>query len=87
MLWSEGGLTAWLALLVNSAGFVLAGDIPWAIFFGLVSKLHPSTSGFGGKVLIGMQVLPVPLILLILGIFYLCVYMRRSDAHASSNAQ
>lgn len=86
MLWCEGGLTAWLALLVNSAGFVLAGDIPWAIFFGLINKLHPPMAGLGGKILIGMQILPVPLILLIMGIFYLWVYMRRSDAQASPNA-
>jgi len=84
MLWSEGGLTAWLALLVNSAGFVLTGDIPWAIFLGLINKLHLPMAGLGGKILIGMQVFPVPLILLIMGIFYLWVYVRRSNMIATT---
>ncbi len=38
MLWAEGGLIGRLALLVNTAGFVLIGELPWAIFLGLISR-------------------------------------------------
>ncbi|MGA9670667.1 MAG: glycosyltransferase family 87 protein [Terracidiphilus sp.] len=82
MLWSEGGLTARLALVVNSAGFLLTGDIPWAVFLGLIDKLHVPTAGFGGKILIGVQVFSVPVILLVVGSFYLWVYVRRCVVHA-----
>src|SRR5665213_4633951 len=40
MLWTEGGLMGWLALVVNAAGFVLTGDLPWAVFLTLINHLH-----------------------------------------------
>ncbi|MGA2218338.1 MAG: glycosyltransferase family 87 protein, partial [Terracidiphilus sp.] len=86
MLWSEGGLIAWLALLVNSAGFLLTGDIPWAVFLGLIGKLLPLINGFIGKILIGFELFSVPVILLIMGIFYLWVYVRRCSADTRQNA-
>jgi hypothetical protein len=79
MLWAEGGLVGWLALLVNGAGFVLTGDIPWAILLSLISKLQLSTNGLTGQILTAVQVLPTPLILLVMGVFYLWVYVRRCD--------
>ena len=86
MLWAEGGFTGWLALLVNTTGFVLTGDIPWAIFLSLINKLHPRTWGLSPNLLIGVQVFPVPIILLIIGVFYLWVYVRRSPETAPSPA-
>ena len=77
MLWAEGGTIGWLALVLNAAGFVLTGDLPWALFLGFIGKLHLPTTGLSGQVLTIMQILPVPLILLIVGIFYLWVYVRR----------
>jgi hypothetical protein len=83
MLWAEGGLIGWLALLVNSAGFVLTGDLPWAILFGLINNLHPPLTPLTGQMLIAVQVFPAPLILLVMGVFYLWVYMRNYSAPAS----
>jgi hypothetical protein len=82
MLWAEGGLTGRLALLVNSAAFVLTGDLPWAIVLGLISHLHLPATALTKQMLIAVQVFPAPLILLITGIFYLWVYARRSSADA-----
>jgi hypothetical protein len=84
LLWSEGGLVRWLALVVNSAGFVLTGDIPWTIALGLIRNLHLSTVGFSGQVLRAALVLPTPLILLVMGIFYLWVYVSRSSVSAAA---
>jgi hypothetical protein len=84
MLWAEGGFIGWLALLVNSAGFVLTGDISWTILFRLIDNLHPSTADTAGRILAAMQVIPVPLILLVMGIFYLWVYVRRCSASTVS---
>jgi hypothetical protein len=77
MLWAEGGLIGRLALLVTAAGFVLNGDVTWAIVLGLIGRLHTPPSGLSEKLLIVVQVFPAPLILLVIGVFYLWVYTRR----------
>jgi hypothetical protein len=82
MLWAEGGPMGWLALLVNTAGFVVTADLPWAIFLGLVSSMRVSTTGLSGQILTAVQVFPAPLILLVMGVFYLWVYARRCSAPA-----
>ena len=79
MLWAEGGLIGWLALLVNTAGFALNGDVTWAIVLGLIGRLHMPPSGLSEQLLIAVQVFPAPLILLVIGVFYLWVYARRSS--------
>jgi hypothetical protein len=78
MLWAEGGLIGWFALLVNMAGFVLTGDLPWAIFLSFLGKLHLPETGLSGQALLAVQVFPTPLVLLIMGIFYLWVYAWRT---------
>ena len=79
MLWAEGGLIGWFALVVNATGFVLTGDLPWAIFFGFISKLHLPATALTGQILTAVQVFPAPLILLVMGIFYLRMYVRRTS--------
>ena len=86
MLWAEGGLIGWFALLVNTAGFVLTGDIPWAILLGFINNSHLPATGLSGQILMAVQVFPAPLILLVMVIFYLWVYVRRCSAHAPSPA-
>ena len=82
MLWSEGGSLRWIALLVNAAGFLLSGDFSWALMLGLFDKLQPSMAGPLARTLIDAQIFAVPLMLLIMGVFYLWVYARRSPADA-----
>jgi hypothetical protein len=84
MLWAKRGVIGWVALLVNSAGFVLTGDLPWAILLGLVRSMHLSTTGLSGEILMAAQVFPVPLIMLAMGLFYLWVYASRSSAPVES---
>ncbi len=79
MLWSERGLTGWIALLVTTAGFVFNGDITWAIILGTISRLHLPTGGVTAEILTAVQVFPAPLALLATGVFYLWVYVRRSS--------
>ena len=86
MLWAEGGLIGPLALGVNTAAFVLTADLPWAFLFGLISHFHLSTTGLSGQILMAVQVFPVPLTLLTMGIFYLWVYVLRCSEHASTQA-
>jgi hypothetical protein len=81
MLWAEGGRTGRLALLVNSAGFVLTGDLPWVVVLSLIGRLHLPATRLSSWLVMAVQVFPIPLILLLMGIFYLWVYVRSSSAH------
>ena len=76
MLWAEGGLVRWLAVLLNSAAFVVTGDLSTAVFLGLVNSLHPS-SAWAATLQTYAQVMPAPLILLAMSGFYLWAYARR----------
>jgi hypothetical protein len=87
MLWAEGGLTGWVAVLVTSAGLFLTGDLPWAVFLGSAHMLHLAAGGIVGKLLVGVELFTAPLILLIVGIFYLVVYARRCSAHPAPTAK
>ncbi len=82
MLWAEGGLIGWLALLVTSAGFVLTGDLPWVIFLALIRTLHLPAAGLSGQIVASALVFPVPLALLAMGVFYLWVYARSEEPEA-----
>ncbi len=79
MLWAEGGAVGRLAMGVNIAGLALTGDLTWAIFLGLIKHLQSSHTGFSGWVLMAMQVFPAPLVLLVMAVFYLWIYARKSS--------
>lgn len=74
MLMAEGGIIGWFALLINAAGFVLTGDLPWVVLLGFVRYMHLSTAGLSGQILRTVFVFPSPLILLTMAVFYLWVY-------------
>jgi hypothetical protein len=75
ILWAEGGIVAWLAVSINGLALVLTGDLQWAAFLAILNWIPtPANSEFARM---AMQVFPVPLILLAVGIFYLWIYMRR----------
>jgi hypothetical protein len=80
MLWAEGGAIGWLALTVNTAAFVLTGDLPWIVLLSLIRILRLSTTGLSGQILAIVLVFPTPLILLVTGVFYLWVYTRHVRA-------
>lgn len=85
MLWTEGGLIAWVAVAITTAGIILTGDLQWAIFFSLLKHFSASISWLPSPLLIAIQVFPVPLILLVLVVFYLWVYMIRASEPTSLN--
>ncbi|MGO9316367.1 MAG: glycosyltransferase family 87 protein [Terracidiphilus sp.] len=79
MLWAEGGLLRWIALLVNSLGLVFTADIPLTILQTLATNTHLSKASLSGQVLTVILVQPAPLILLAMSIFYLWIYVRRAS--------
>ena len=76
MLWTKGGPIRWLALLATAAGIVFTADIPLTILLILTKDLRISTAGLSGQILTVVLMRPTSLILLAMGIFYLCVYVR-----------
>jgi hypothetical protein len=84
MLWAGGGRIARIALLVNSVGLLLTGDIPLAILNSVTNQLHLDTTGIFGQLLTVVLIRPASLILLVMGIFYLWVYLRREFPEAKN---
>ena len=84
MLWAEGGPVAWIALLVNTAGIALTGDIPSAVLIIISNRLHVDTAGSLGKIMTVVLMRPAPLILLVMSVFYLWAYLRRAVPDAES---
>jgi hypothetical protein len=79
MLWAEERRLGRWALLVTGAGFLLVGDLPWIFFLNLIGHSHLPASWFLWQVVAAVQFLPVPLILLAMGIFYLWVYLSHTS--------
>ncbi len=76
MLWKKGGPLAWWALALTLAAIILTGDIFWIVVFQITHYSGPSLA-FG--------VIPAPLILLALSVFYLYVYVRQPPEAVASN--
>jgi hypothetical protein len=89
MLWAEGGPIRWFALLVNAAGILVIGDVPIIVSMILSRNLPPPfMADISGKILTVMVVRPASLLLLVMGVFYLWVYVRRApDRAATTGAQ
>jgi hypothetical protein len=77
MLLNEGGAIGRVALLLNSAAFALTADLPLAMLAQLTKGMHLSTESVPAQILTAVLGRPMPLILLLLGVFYLGVYFRR----------
>jgi hypothetical protein len=85
MLWAEGGPIRWFALMVNAAGILVVGDVPIIVSMILSRKLPPSfIADISGKILTVMVVRPASLLLLVMGVFYLWVYVRRAPDRAAT---
>lgn len=78
MLWSEKGIVRWLALLLTVAGFVVTGDLSWIAVLKLIEVVFSPITALTPRILGDAQLFSAPLILLSLGVFYLCVYVSRS---------
>jgi hypothetical protein len=67
-----------MALLIGAAGVLFTGDLPLAVLMHLTRHLYSPAVGIAEKTVIAVVTRPAPLILLVIAIFYLLVYLRRS---------
>ncbi|MGB6191302.1 MAG: glycosyltransferase family 87 protein [Terracidiphilus sp.] len=78
MLWAEGGLRGWLALGFTTAGIVVTGDFFLAALTHITRHLDLAGASPAHRIFIGVAAQPVPLVLLVLAVFYLSIYMRQA---------
>jgi len=79
MLWADGGPNRWIALIMTSAGIFFTADMPLTILRIFTDNLHISTAGLSGQILTVVLMRPTQLALLVMGIFYLWIYLRRES--------
>jgi hypothetical protein len=87
MLWVRGGGIAWASLLINAFAFLATGGIPWAAFFAVLKHVKLPVTPLAQAGLIAAQVVPVPLILLTVAVFYLGVFWCISDSAGTIDAR
>ena len=80
MLWAEGGVIAWVALLLTTMGAVFTGDIPLAVLVILTKNMQAPAASLAERLLFVALTRPIPLILLSICIFYLWAYERSNQA-------
>jgi hypothetical protein len=86
MLFVEGGPIGWFALLVTIVIFALVGDL--SVFrVLLVRKLPVFGTGLLGKMMTVAFIRPVPLVLLVICVFYVWIYLRRTREAASLDSE
>ena len=86
MLWAKGNAVGRSAVIVTTAAILLTGEIQWIIYLGILRHLPLPATLAGADLRMASQVLPVPLILLLVSIFYVWVYTRsESDAVAAAS--
>jgi len=80
MLWADGGPNRWIALIMTSAGIFFTGRhaADNSPHFH-TDNLHISTAGLSGQILTVVLMRPTQLALLVMGIFYLWIYLRRES--------
>ena len=76
ILWTKGKQTGVIALLVNVAAFLFTADIPLAVLKILTRNLQLNSPSVFEKIRFILLARPVPLVLLTMTVFYLCVYVR-----------
>jgi len=79
MLVAQGGGIGRIALFLNAAAILFISDIPLAVLALFTNRLHLTTDGLMGKAEVILLARPIPLMLLVLSVFYLWVYIRRGS--------
>lgn len=77
LLAAEGGVVGWLALGLTTAAIVLTADVPLMVLSVLTRGTHLSMTTGAEEVWMVLLDRPIPLMLLVLGCFYLWIYAGR----------
>ncbi|MGP8251724.1 MAG: glycosyltransferase family 87 protein [Terracidiphilus sp.] len=72
-LWRSRSPVRWYALAVTLAGILVTGDLLWVVVFHFTKYSGPS---------LGLAIIPAPIAIAVLGVFYLWVYWKRSGGES-----
>ena len=75
ILWAEGGLRRWFALALTLAGILVTSDVPLELLYGDGKDLPLATPTLPGKIMTVLLYRPIPVVLLVVGCFYLWAFM------------
>jgi len=85
MLWATGGLLGRIGVCLTTVAVLLTGDLSLAILSLLTKDLNPITMSLSQRFWTITITRPVPLVLLLLTVFYLWTYVKRAKV-AQSNS-
>lgn len=85
ILSKRGRWVANLSLLMTASALIVTSELPWAFYLGVAARMH-ATAGALLPLLIASVVVPIPAALLIVSVFYLCIYAKRLRTTAGSSA-
>lgn len=77
MLWKEGGTKGWIALLLDTAGLIVIGDISLAVLLAATQGIKIAGEGFAGHIGAVLLTRPAPIALLLISAFFFRELMRR----------
>jgi hypothetical protein len=72
------GMRRWIALALTTASIVVTGDIPLTLIASFTKGLYDPGASWPQKLISMLLMRPVPIVLLVTGIFFLWVLMRGS---------
>lgn len=75
LLWVQGGRIGKFAAGLTVAAFTITGDLSWALIQIVINHLNPHGQ-FSTYLVIAAQIVPAPLIMLILGVFFVWALAR-----------
>ena len=78
LLHHRNGRIGRVALWITTVGFILTGDLPWSTFVSGLIHLRILTPAQPGPLVSAALAFPLPLALLVMGVFYLWVYVRHT---------
>ena len=77
LLWAEGGILGWLALLITGGGIGINGDIFSGIRIMLTHRFLVPEPNLLSRMVTVLFTRPGPILLLVMSVFYLWVYLHR----------
>jgi hypothetical protein len=83
VIWAQGGMRRWFALVTTSAAILVTSDLPSTLLVTLGRRVPTNPLGLSNQLIAVVIARPVPLILLAMSIFYVWVYVRQTDPSAA----
>lgn len=85
VLWAEGSRIGKIAVALAVAGFVLTADFTWIIALRLIGRAQFPNIPILNELRVALQIVPVPLCLLMIGIGFLWIFIAYTGREMTTN--